>query len=752
MLRFEVIWQRVRSHLQLPRAPAPPEGTLESAEQTAMLRQLQQEAILVILPVLPVLGLALTLLSEGFQWGTPVSILGGLLATIPFGIWWLSGRHFEASAWALVAALMGIDLLALGTFPFDTVAALIALPAGAAAFLLNMPSGAVVAAIGTLIALAGFGAYTPQGGASTAAAIALIWGVLGMVAVVMKPTRQAVAWSWSSYERARQLLEEARQQRVELQETQEDLLRANQELARLTDRLRALAQMAEEARQAKEEFVANVSHELRTPLNMIIGFSEMIMQSPHVYDVTLPPALLADIAAIHRNSQHLASLVDDVLDLSQIEAGRMALSKEWADIGEIIRSAAQAARALFDSKGLWLRLEIAEGIPTIYCDPVRIRQVVLNLISNAGRFTERGGVRVIARQQGDEVIVSVADTGPGIAAEDQEKLFQPFQQLDGSLRRKHGGSGLGLSISKRFVEMHGGRMWLESEVGVGTTVHFTLPVSLPATASMSVDPVSRWFSDYHQIDRHARRRRAPAPTPPPRFVILEQGQTLKRLLSRYMDGVELLTVTDMQAATEVLSKSPAQALVINDPSLKRSAVSLEEISALPFGTPAITCWVPGEGDAAEQLGVVRYLIKPVQREQLLAALDDLGSGIRTVLIVDDEPEALQLFARMLRSSGRSYRVLRAASGAQALALMRERRPDAVVLDMVMPGMDGFEVLEVKRQDPDLRPIPVIVVSARDPMGEPIVSNMLTVTQSGGLSARNLVACLSALSQVLSPSR
>jgi CheY-like chemotaxis protein len=175
------------------------------------------------------------------------------------------------------------------------------------------------------------------------------------------------------------------------------------------------------------------------------------------------------------------------------------------------------------------------------------------------------------------------------------------------------------------------------------------------------------------------------------------------------------------------------------------------LANLPYGTPAVTCWVPGGNDTAHQLGAVRYLVKPVTREMLYSTLEGLGEGIKSVLLVDDKPEVLQLFARMLASTRRGYRVLRATSGQQALSMLRERRPDVMLLDLIMPGMGGFQVLREKNQDPTIQEIPVIVVSAKDPSGEPIVSDTLTVTRSGGLSMRDLLACIQAVSEVLAPS-
>jgi signal transduction histidine kinase/CheY-like chemotaxis protein len=561
-------------------------------------------------------------------------------------------------------------------------------------------------------------------------------------------------WAIFSYEQARKNMEEARDQRAELRQVQEDLIHANRELGRLSERLKAMNQVAEEARRVKEEFVAKVSHELRTPLNMIIGFCEMITQAPKIYGKRLPPLLLSDITAIQRNSHHLLGLVNDVLDLSQIEAGRMALSKQWIVMQEVLNEAAAAVRPLFVSKGLYLETEMPPEPIQLYADNTRIREVILNLLSNAGRFTDHGGVRLRTWVEEARVIVCVTDTGPGIAPDDQERIFEPFQQLDNSMQRKYSGSGLGLSISKQFVEMHDGKMWLESRLGEGTSFFFSLPRETPIILPPgSETSATRWINPYQVFEGQVRRSKAPAPAWVPRFVLVETGESLHKLFDRYLDNAEVVSCPDTRSAIEELKNRPAQALVINSHQREEAAAQITaEIGQIPFGTPVVTCWVPGSEDAARQLGVLRYMVKPVTREMLLSTLKELGKQreVKTVLLVEDNPDTLQLFMRILSSGDEVYQVIRAMTGQQALAMLRERRPDVMLLDLVLPGMNGFQVIKEKSLDPAIRDIPVVVVSSLDPTGSPILSDFLNISKSGGLSVKDLMACISAISEILYP--
>jgi CheY-like chemotaxis protein/two-component sensor histidine kinase len=483
---------------------------------------------------------------------------------------------------------------------------------------------------------------------------------------------------------------------------------------------------------------------------MIISFSEMIMQSPRTYGVELPSELLADISAIQRNSQHLSKLVNDVLSLSQIEADRMALTREWVSLAEIVDEAVIAVGALYQSKQIYLETDLPPDLLPVFCDSTRIRQVVLNLLSNAGRFTEQGGVRIKATQQVDQIIVRVADTGPGIATENQEMIFQPFQQLDGLVQRRYGGSGLGLSISKKFVEMHGGKMWFESEHGVGTTFVFSLPIVEPLNNVPQSQGAKRWFNPYESYDVRTPRN-LPQLEVVPRYVVLEDSGVLTRLIERFVPRVEVINVQTIDEALADIEQSPAQALLINEAAVSHSEALGRQISHLPYGTPVISCWLASDDDYARQLGATRYLVKPIDRGHLLDMVSEMGEKIQTILIVDDHPEALQLFARMLDSSGRDYRVLQVDNARRALDMLESRQPDLLLLDLIMPDMDGFELLQQKQLNPKIRDIPTIIISSQDPAGEPVVTDAIKVRRSEGLSVRELLTSIKVFSEILTPS-
>jgi len=718
---------------------------LRFTSEDEMSLELKIEVATLVLPGLSALGLTLALLGEGLGWPRGLHALASLLILLPLPAWYLLRRRYTIGAWLLVLSCLGLTFLTHLWASATISAYLLALPVSLAAALIGGAGGPAAAALGSLALLALPGLpYTVD---AILPPLLVIWLPAVLMAIVTRTLGKSLASLWVSHLHMYELLEEARDQRVVLKQTQEDLVQANAELARLTERLAAMRQVAEEARRAKEQFVANVSHELRTPLNMIVGFSEMITQAPKAYGGALPPALMADLNVVLRNAQHLSSLIDDVLDLSQIEAGRMALSKERVALGEIVEEARTAVARLYSSKGLYLETAAPADLPPLFCDRTRIREVLLNLLTNAARYTEQGGVRLRAWRDEKDIVVSIADTGPGIAPEDAGKLFAPFQQLDGSIRRRYGGSGLGLAISKDFVDLHGGRMWLESELGQGATFFFRLPIDPPVPVEAQA---WRWLNPNWEYEQRSHPALAPAPSVRPRLVVAEEGAALQRLLTRYLGSYEIAPVSSLEEAAAELAHRPAQALLLNDVSVAQGLQRLAAVDCLPPGTPAVICSVPGTSNAAAALGISGYLVKPVSREQLLAALDRLQLRGKTVLLVDDDPETVRLFWRILASSERGYRVLTAGDGERALSILRSQRPDALLLDLVMPEMDGFRLLETRNQDPTLREIPAIVLSAQDPLGQPVVTSALAVTQAGGLSAQQLLAYVEATRRIFAP--
>jgi signal transduction histidine kinase/DNA-binding response OmpR family regulator len=673
----------------------------------------------------------------------PCDLLIGLAVVV----WMLSSRSYLLAAWTMVLGVIAVVMILVWWAWLPEAIILLALPAGLAALLINPRAGALVAAVCTALL-----AMPPQAPVAPGAPLLVLtfvqmWSTVGLTVLIARPLFTAMQWSWHSYERSSVLLEQARDYQVQLKQAMEDLSSANVQLTRLNEFAQTMRQAAEDARHIKEQFVANVSHELRTPLNMIIGFAELITSSPESYGAGVPPALLADLQVIRRNSRHLSDLIDDVLDLSQIEAGRMALSKERVDLVEVLDSARVAVSGLFASKSLYLELEAEADLPPVLCDRTRIREVALNLLSNAARFTELGGVRIRVWSEGDDVVVAVADTGPGIAPEALPRLFQPFEQLDGSIRRKHGGSGLGLTISKGFVELHGGTMWIESTPGSGSTVFFRLPIGAPAPLHGGV---VRWLHPEWEYRQRTRPRSVPPAVVRPRLIILETGDTLRRMIGRYMDDVELVAVADLNEAVAELARTPAQAVVVKTPSLAIALQRVTSEASLPAGVPFIMCSMPETTNPAAALGASDYLVKPISQERLLATLDRVAPRAKSVLIVDDEPEAQQLFMRMLASSGRGYRVLTAPNGNEAMRILRRRKPGAVLLDLVMPEMDGFRVLAECSHDPALRRIPIVVMSAQDPSGRPIVSSGVAVTMGGGLASHHVLDCIEAMRAILAP--
>jgi len=305
---------------------------------------------------------------------------------------------------------------------------------------------------------------------------ALLLGIAVMAWVSVHQRRGLMAWRIKTASRFRR-------REAALQRAQADLESLLRERDRLHDRLyqqrlelEAARAAAEAAARAKASFIATMSHELRTPLNIIIGFSTAMIEHPEIYDAqTLAPPIVADLAEIRRSGQHLLCLINEVLDLAQVEAGSLALNLAPLPLVPVLDAMLHAARGLVQNRPVQLRREYGGALPMVIADEGRVRQVLLNLLSNACKFTHTGEVALGACADSVAVTIWVRDTGIGIAPADQERIFNYFERVDGDDARLYTGTGLGLAISRWLVELHGGRIWLESELGKGSTFFFTLP-------------------------------------------------------------------------------------------------------------------------------------------------------------------------------------------------------------------------------------------------------------------------------------
>lgn len=677
-----------------------------------------------------------------------IDLLGLTIFTTALSSYGLARLHPRLGAGVLILGTLLTTCLLIRWWPGTAAGVFALLPVMLAIFMIGWTSGLVASLLMTLLLVAPPFAFIPPLPFTECLPLLFVLHLLWVLGWINEAAQQGVLTHlFGYYQQARQLLEEARDQRLTLAQANQDLAEAYRQVNRLNELLRASQIELEAARRAKEEFVANVSHELRTPLNMIIGFSEMILNAPATYATKLSETLLADMGVIYRNSQHLSQMINDVLDLSQTEAGQLTLSRTWVDAAEIVREATEAVAPLYQAKNLTLQTAMPCAIPSLFCDRLRIRQILLNLLSNAGRFTIVGGVTVQVRADPTCVIFAVTDTGLGIRPEDQKKIFEPFQQLVAGSRPEHDSSGLGLSISKRLVELHGGKMWLESGVGSGSTFAFALPMLQTAPQAM---PTTHWLNPYSTFVERTRPFVAPLPRARPQILVLDPTASLRHQISRYLGDVDIVSVATLAQLETALTTTLPNLILVNDNQVMADWHLIRRNIRLPNRIPVVSCYVPGLQEACEQLHVVDYLIKPITRQALLSAAERVAPPQSTLLLVEDDQEMGRLLARQLTSAGCGYRILRAADGAQALAFMRTRKPDAVFLDLGLPDQDGYAVLAAKNADPLLQSLPTIIVSARDPVGEPVVTNRLRVELADGLSLRDIILSAAALSQVLSP--
>jgi signal transduction histidine kinase/CheY-like chemotaxis protein len=517
---------------------------------------------------------------------------------------------------------------------------------------------------------------------------------------------------------------EARQHRAELARTLKSLDIAYAQLQRANAELLEAQEIADAALQFKKDFAAQVSHELRTPLNLIIGFSETMAFSQHSYGVKLPPAYLRDVTEIHRNSGHLLSLIDDILDLSKLDSGRMGLRFKLVDICDVLNEVISTIQPLTQAKGLELSLDAPEALPEMWLDHARIHQVLLNLVSNAARLTAHGSIvlRAQLRENAKELLIQVQDTGPGIPPDMLTRVFEEFQQVSESA----GTTGLGLSISKRIVELHGGRIWADSEPGTGSTFSFTLPVYLPI-ASQAV---------------HTPGPADPVKAAQPAIVVIgEDGSDEIKLLQRHLGGYVLTSAPSWEGAQELVEKVCARAVIHSEPGLQAQGAT----------TPVITCPLPGPRERAQALGVDRYVRKPLTIKALRSALEQAAPGAKSLLIVADEPGSLRLVERMAHGGGTSYQIFRAYDGKEALSRVRAQLPDAILIDLGMADDEGFALIGRLRHSPRTERIPIVAISSLE-LEESVPDRPITISNPRGFTPSEILSYLQAILAVVPPAR
>ncbi len=488
--------------------------------------------------------------------------------------------------------------------------------------------------------------------------------------------------------------------------------------ARLLQEVQAANTRLREVDKLKSQFLANMSHELRTPLNSIIGFSRVILKG---IDGPLTDLQEQDLATIHESGKHLLNLVNDILDQAKIEAGKMELSYGFFSMADLVKSVMSTAVGLIKDKPVRLHQEIEAELPQVWGDEFRSRQVLLNLISNAAKFTAQGSVTVSAFRIEEEgrplVQVSVTDTGIGIPADKLDSVFEAFQQVENSTARQYEGTGLGLPIAKSLITMQGGRIWVTSEPNIGSTFSFTIPINQPESKEPEPEDSSVAPELANQVAEAIQQ--AEAPQVPPRIVLaIDDELSMVNLYRRYLakPGYEVIGGAAGEAEELAITYQPCVILLdVNMPTRSGWDVlaHLKDRDET-FEIPVIVCTVDTDREQAFRLGAADYLMKPIDEQTLVDMVKrvEIERDRRKILIIDDQPDSMRLIRDAIVADER-FAVIEAPNGAQGVDMVNNHWPDLVILDLRMPEMDGFAVLDHLRADPDTAAIPVLVVTADD---------------------------------------
>jgi GAF domain-containing protein/CheY-like chemotaxis protein len=478
--------------------------------------------------------------------------------------------------------------------------------------------------------------------------------------------------------------------------------------ARLFREIEETGRQLAEASQHKSQFLANMSHELRTPLNAIIGVTEMLREDAESLNQDLEP-----LDRVLGAGRHLLALINDILDLSKIEAGRMELHLETFPLAPLIQDVAKTIESMATKNGNRIIIECPADLGTMHADQTRFRQSLLNLASNANKFTEKGTITIAARQGQesgrDWITLAVADTGIGMTPEQMGKLFQEFSQASSRTASKYGGTGLGLAISRHFCRMMGGDITVKSEPGKGSTFAIRLPrivqgVETPVTqggAEARAEPV-------HPIAEDAEE---------PLILVVDDDATTRDLVVRHLEraGFAAVAARGGQEGLRLVRelRPAAVTLDIMMPDLDGWTV-LAAIKGDPAlaSTPVVLMSIVDQKNRGYALGAADYLVKPVDRTKLIETLTNIcGSISGTALLVDDDEVVRRGVRHALVPIG--WQVTEAENGQVAVEALATAQPDVIILDLMMPKMDGFEFLDELRSRPDWQDIPVVVITAKD---------------------------------------
>jgi signal transduction histidine kinase/CheY-like chemotaxis protein len=485
---------------------------------------------------------------------------------------------------------------------------------------------------------------------------------------------------------------------TQIEEHEKEIQEVNEQLVQSEQRARA-------ATQAKSHFLANMSHELRTPLNAIIGYSEMLQEEAQDSG---QESFIPDLKKINRSGRHLLDLINDVLDLSKIEAGKMELYLETFDIPNLLEDVSTTVQLLVQKNSNTLEVRCPANLGAMRADMTKVRQSLFNLLSNASKFTKNGKItleaaREISPPKADWIVFRVSDTGIGMTPEQQDRVFEAFSQADSATARDFGGTGLGLTITKTFCRMMGGDVALTSEPGKGTTFTIRLPTEVrePKAESAAASESSA----------------APNMEGTPVLVVDDDADTrqvLKRFLNR--KGFPVECASSGEEGLRLARELHPMAIILDVmmPGMDGWAV-LSTLKSEPEvrDIPVVMLTIVDDKNLGYTLGASDYMIKPVDREhliQILAKFRDVPPP-RFALVVDDEEPARKMLTQILEKE--RWTVVQAENGLVALELIAKQRPDLILLDLMMPKMNGYQfVAELHKRD-DWRSIPIIVVTAKD---------------------------------------